>query len=76
MATLTESRVVVRIEVRRDETGGPVIFAVAQSMDANNNAIRTMRRNITEHMSAARITGAGNLLTDVEAWVKSQWSIV
>lgn len=74
MASLTETGVLVELRVRRDE-GQPNVYVVAVSFSADGTRIRSLTRDITSQLSAARLQGVTDLLVDVENRVKVLWDI-
>jgi hypothetical protein len=80
MATLTEATVKVELKVTRtmlDDTPAaePRLIAQAISYTAEGLPLRMTLVDITDQVSAARRTGAADLLADIEARIKTLWSI-
>lgn len=74
MASLTETNVIVELRVRREE-GQPSVYVSAISVASDGTRIRTLTRDITNQLSAARLQGVTDLLTDVEGRIKVLWEI-
>lgn len=75
MATLTESEIRVRLEVRRMADGTAHVIAHAASYAATGQRIRDIELDITDQLSAARQAGTESLLADVETRLKAFWEI-
>lgn len=78
MSTFTEDTITVEIAVKRDlPAGTDHVYVTASSLNtATGQVIRTLHRlEITDQMSAARMTGIGALLDDVIARIKAGWNI-
>lgn len=80
MATLTETTVRVELRVARaalddTPTAEPRIIASATSYAADGTPLRMTLVDITDQLSAARRTGAEDLLADIEARVRTLWEI-
>lgn len=74
MATFIESDVDTRLVIVR-RNGQVRIEAQARSVTAEGLPVRTLRKDITDQLSQARIDGAAALLDDVEARVRQLWGI-
>lgn len=75
MATIEEVRVEVQLRVVRADDGSTRIWAEGASLTADGIRVRSLRDDITDQLSAARVTGAAALLDDVIARLKTLWGI-
>lgn len=78
MGDFHEDRIIVNLTLTRNPADGTDhVFLAAASFDSTQNqAVRTIRRReITDKMSAARMTGIKNLLDDAINQVKTEWNI-
>lgn len=74
MASITETGVRVRIILRQID-GAPRVIVQAESIDATGERVRSMGLDITDQLSAARLTGIADLIADVTARAKAFWEI-
>lgn len=74
MASITETDVRVRITLRQID-GAPRVIVQAESIDATGERVRSMGLDITDQLSAARLTGIADLIADVTARAKAFWEI-
>lgn len=74
MASITETDVRVRIILRQID-GAPRVIVQAESIDATGERVRSMGLDITDQLSAARLTGIADLIADVTARAKAFWEI-
>ena len=74
MATITEAQVRARLVVTRED-GQVRIRAEGESLTAGGERVRTAHRDITGALSAGRLAGAADLLSDVEARLRAEWEI-
>jgi hypothetical protein len=75
VATFIETGVDARLVVKRDEEGNVVVIAEGRSVTSDGTFGRQAKVIITDKITANQLTGATNLLADVEARLRQQWEI-